>query len=572
MAAAIFPVAADVAATKKAARLGEKESLLALEPDHLVLIFQLLPAEAVLSVAMTCRRVREVAQSDAVWSTLCKRDLEIDVAKLPDAVRDSKSMAGIYKDMMLVENAKWHRLELTGAVPKARASHSIVASGGNLVLYGGGSDGGRHLEDTWVMDAAKIFSAEGLMGSASWQAVCEGQPKGRFQQSCTVVGSKLVLFGGINDFGTRLNDTWTFRLDQLEKMGKGISPDGLGGASWQQLEVAGAPAPRGAHAACIAGDEQVVMFGGIAQDGQRMGDTWLLDTGSDPPAWREIKVASAPSARSGHTLTKVGVNQFVLYGGRGAKVEVLSDVWLLTLDGERSSWVKLVSMDDGSSHRSPGARAGHSATPIFGGRVLIFGGEDGMRGRKCDVWLLDPRGGKPAGAVAGMRTAASRSASLAAAEAEPHTDLVVPELETAGDLQVVPSVGAGTSAEGTRAAAAGGRVAGQLGAGNDDEVGTSTGTGGRHEAEASSSRASGSSDQGGPEAAHGRTRCRLWRAIQCSGEVPSRRAYHGACALAGGCGVCVFGGMVDGGEAEPRHNGHLLSFSDQFHLLQLPPF
>lgn len=368
---------------------GEEEGdhgICALGADQVLAILEYLPVLSVVAFGMTCRRFRELADSDALWAFICRREWGSNaVDAWPSSGNNSNlGWKDLHRQMLALGSVTWHRLHQGDIVPAARASHSMVTASDKMVIFGGGHDGGRHLDDTWVAPLPVDVSE-----NIAWQQTSVGIPGGRFGQSCTVVGDTLVLFGGINDHGIRQSDTWISKQVNFENS-----------SVWQLLEVAAAPCARGAHAGCFAGDIKVVVYGGIGSDGIRLDDTWLLDLSEKPlPAWRKVNTFISPPARSGHTLTWVGGKCMVLFGGRGTKFEVLNDVWLLDMEGDLAEWVELRACELHPKHGVPSPRAGHSATLIFGGRVLIYGGEDAKRCRKGEVWVLDPSAGIPVGNV-----------------------------------------------------------------------------------------------------------------------------------------------------------------------------
>lgn len=239
---------------------------------------------------------------------------------------------------------------------------------------------GRHLDDTWVA----YVGGNNYHKILSWKKVHLGTPSGRFGQTCTLVGSILILFGGINDNGIRQNDTW------IGSVAHNASPEIT--ISWRLLENVGpvAPPPRGAHAACLTGDQRtLVIHGGIGLSGLRLSDTWLLDLsdGLHSVRWHHIgNDWPSPPARSGHSLTCIGGTRMVLFGGRGSGYEVLNDLWVFDLEGDRPRWTEL---KYNVLSNIPRPRVGHSANLILGGNILIHGGEDSQRQRKDDFWLLD---------------------------------------------------------------------------------------------------------------------------------------------------------------------------------------
>ncbi|KAK1289031.1 F-box/kelch-repeat protein [Acorus calamus] len=353
-----------------------------IDEDHIYSVLELLPFDSILSFSMTCRRFRSIASSDSLWRSICRRDWGYEESMNGPLLEGVGSWKRLYEKVFRMGSVSCVRLsarEGDGASPRARASHSLNFISDCLVLFGGGCEGGRHLDDTWV-----AYIGNGVRWALSWKQISSGTPPGRFGQTCTIVSDALVLFGGINDNGIRQNDTWVGQITRDENLETKIS--------WRLLEVASiTPPPRGAHAECCIGNRFLVIYGGIGLDGLRLNDTWMLDLSNGPRSaeWREIVTLRSPSARSGHSLTWVGGTCIALFGGRGNGYEVLGDVWLLDIGGEHPEWMELLYDSCNTPDMASLPRVGHSSTPIVGGRVLIYGGEDTHRHRKDDFWVLD---------------------------------------------------------------------------------------------------------------------------------------------------------------------------------------
>lgn len=216
--------------------------------------------------------------------------------------------------------------QLASGTPSGRFSHSCTIFGDTLVLFGGISDRGQRLNDTWI---GQVICEEPRRMRISWRLLEVGPlappPRGA-HAACCVDDKFIVIHGGIGLYGSRLGDTWLLDLS-----------NGLQSSSWHQI-----------------------------------GNTWPL-----------------PPPRSGHSLTWIGGTRMVLFGGRGSEFEVLNDVWLFDISDHYPKW-KEVKYDLSSAlGEIPFPRVGHSAILALGGKVLVYGGEDSQRRRKDDFWILD---------------------------------------------------------------------------------------------------------------------------------------------------------------------------------------
>ncbi|KAE8664563.1 F-box/kelch-repeat protein [Hibiscus syriacus] len=311
-------------------------SIASLAPDHLFPILFLLPVDSILSFAMTCKKYRYLATSDNLWESVCGRDWgssAVDVLK--SSFRGGEQQLPwirLYKQVSKVDSVCCYKLTEPDpdlVLPTPRASHSLNFVSGCLVLFGGGCEGGRHLDDTW---AAYIGNSSQKM--LKWQKIQTGIPSGRFGHTCVVIENYLVLFGGINDRGDRQSDTWLGQVSIHENLGISLS--------WRLLDVGStSPPPRGAHAACCISSRRMVVHGGIGLNGVRLDDTWVIELSEIQcfGTWHQIVSHPSPPARSGHSLTCISETQTILFSGRGLGYEVLNDIWVLHVSEGRYLYV-----------------------------------------------------------------------------------------------------------------------------------------------------------------------------------------------------------------------------------------
>lgn len=97
--------------------------------------------------------------------------------------------------------------------------------------------------------------------------------------------------------------------------------------------------------------------------------------------------AAAPEPRSGHSFTSLSDDTHMLFGGTGlgaaGKAAYMNDAWLCKVsEAGAVSWAPL------DAQPAPAPRARHTAVPLDGRRLLVFGGVDQTQ-YHGDLWVLD---------------------------------------------------------------------------------------------------------------------------------------------------------------------------------------
>ncbi|CAI5515040.1 unnamed protein product [Closterium sp. Naga37s-1] len=352
--------------------------------------------------------------------------------------------AQIAREMTTLEAATWRKVTVKGSVEPSRCNFSACAVGSKVVLFGGEGANMQPLNDTFVLDLASDMP--------EWRhvPVAGSAPPGRWGHTLSCVnGSGLVVFGGCGREGL-LNDAFLLDLDDKQpkwrevvvgedagsSSGAGAGDGGTGGDGTTGRGDAGGNGDLGdglvlrsdgeaRTATEAAGDgegvgSKLVVSGGCTASGRLLSDTFLLDLAHNPPSWKEIRVAWAPPARLGHTLSALGGRKVLMFGGlatSGALRLRSNDAFTIDLADEHPNW-QTVSPDaplpgggggangsgaggGGGTGGTPGGaspppRLDHVAFALPGGRVLVFGGSiAGVSPTPSQVYLLDPGEEKP---------------------------------------------------------------------------------------------------------------------------------------------------------------------------------
>ena len=256
---------------------------------------------------------------------------------------------------------------------------------------------------------------------AEWRALAASGPLPPARRDAVLAydtrRERLLLFGG-RDGERAFNDTWAFDLntstwteivppaalrptprysavaglDALRERLVLVAGAGDGGAAlnevwtlnlaadvWQQQPISGdAPAARFGAAGGIADYSNTLILSHGLNGDRSFNDTWALDL--ETFTWRNVTPAGAlPAARGWHSAAPLGGMQLALFGGAPL---LQGDTWLLDL--RNGSWRELTGP-------GPSARGfAGMATLSDRGAVLLFGGQGAGNVELNDVWLLDP--------------------------------------------------------------------------------------------------------------------------------------------------------------------------------------
>ncbi len=185
---------------------------------------------------------------------------------------------------------------------------------------------------------------------------------------------QVILFGGATGSSHQFGDTWAYDFDLN---------------TWTNMNPAGGPSPRSAHAMTYdAVADRVILFGGVNVGGGttfvELNDTWSYDFNTN--TWENRNPVVAPSPRLGHRMAYdiQSGHTVLLSGHRGQGLGTLfHDTW--AYDFFANEWTDMAS--------SPNPAAGNDGSLVYDAesdRIIMFGGDGpGRLTFFDDTWSYD---------------------------------------------------------------------------------------------------------------------------------------------------------------------------------------
>ncbi|XP_051191962.1 acyl-CoA-binding domain-containing protein 4 [Lolium perenne] len=241
--------------------------------------------------------------------------------------------------------------------------HSLVKWKNNLLVVAGSSRAtASNKVSVWLIDVE----------TNSWSAVdTHGKvPIARVGQSVSLVGSRLVMFGGEDNKRRLLSDLHVLDLETM---------------MWEEVTTEkGGPAPRYDHSAAVYADNYLLIFGGSSHS-TCFSDLYLLDLQS--LEWSQPDTQGANiTPRSGHAGTMIDENWYIVGGGDNAS----GSTDTIVMNAAKFVWSVVTSV----TVRDPLACEGLTlcSTTVDGEKVLIaFGGYNGKYNNEVFVMKPKPR-------------------------------------------------------------------------------------------------------------------------------------------------------------------------------------
>ena len=150
---------------------------------------------------------------------------------------------------------------------------------------------------------------------------------------------------------------------------------------WVNMNPSISPPARSGHGMAYLKNDLVLIFGGDADDGRFLDDTWIYDLSKN--TWNEIKSELRPAKLDLPALVHIDDGKVLLFGGT-TKYYDSDETWLF--DYETLSWTKL------NPSRKPTPRERTSSAFLGGKKIIVFSGFPPplMHDDYCnDTWIFD---------------------------------------------------------------------------------------------------------------------------------------------------------------------------------------
>ncbi|XP_041479681.1 F-box only protein 42-like isoform X1 [Lytechinus variegatus] len=199
---------------------------------------------------------------------------------------------------------EWTRVLASGSYPSPKGSATMVNYKGNLILFGGLAPPVPHPPHL----APQIFNELHVYRphKNKWSCVATSpSPPPMAGHSASIVGSKMVVFGGLLEGQQRSNSVWVLDVQDM---------------SWREIETRSHDKPREryGHEQVVIDDKHVLIIGGCTSSQEVshnqapleiLSDAWLLDMSGPKWRWQEMRVCNEEFAAPQiwqHPACKVG--------------------------------------------------------------------------------------------------------------------------------------------------------------------------------------------------------------------------------------------------------------------------
>jgi len=205
--------------------------------------------------------------------------------------------------------------EVKGNIPPGCAAYGIVSIGTRIIIFGGMMEYGKYSNDLYELEVTKWEWKK--IHAKSINTNNKMPPSARLGHSFTLVGQRVYLFGGLENASDDPKENIPRYLNDLHILDIGQDDSQF---TWTTPQTFGKlPSPRESHT-CVAYKMQqtnsvrLIVYGGMS--GHRLGDVWLLDVTT--LTWSKANIScnatSPPIPRSLHTATVIN-HRMIIFGG-----------------------------------------------------------------------------------------------------------------------------------------------------------------------------------------------------------------------------------------------------------------